>query len=51
MVGGQFADRGSQYRPVIFYHDSRQEKKAKDFLDGLNKLKSLNKNTCSAFTD
>jgi len=24
--GGQFADRGSQYRPVIFYHDEEQRK-------------------------
>jgi len=25
-AGGQFADRGSQYRPVIFYHDEEQRK-------------------------
>ncbi|WP_457677702.1 peptide-methionine (S)-S-oxide reductase MsrA [Thermovibrio sp.] len=25
---GQFADRGSQYRPVIFYHDERQKELA-----------------------
>lgn len=24
-AGGQFADRGSQYRPAIFYHDSEQK--------------------------
>lgn len=23
-LGGQFVDRGSQYRPAIFYHDARQ---------------------------
>ena len=26
--GGQFADRGSQYRPVIFYHDEEQKRLA-----------------------
>lgn len=26
--GGQFADRGEQYRPAIFYHDDTQKKKA-----------------------
>ena len=26
--GGQFADRGSQYRPVIFYHDEEQRELA-----------------------
>lgn len=26
--GGQFADRGSQYRPVIFYHNQRQQRLA-----------------------
>ena len=25
-VGGQFADRGPQYRPVIFYHNEEQKK-------------------------
>jgi peptide methionine sulfoxide reductase msrA/msrB len=24
-AGGQFADRGNQYQPVIFYHDSEQQ--------------------------
>ena len=27
-AGGQFADRGSQYRPVIFYHNARQQRLA-----------------------
>ncbi|MBN2619882.1 peptide-methionine (S)-S-oxide reductase MsrA [candidate division WOR-3 bacterium] len=27
-AGGQFADRGNQYRPVIFYHDSEQQRRA-----------------------
>ena len=26
--GGQFVDRGSQYRPAIFYHDNKQKKAA-----------------------
>ena len=39
---GQFADRGSQYRPVIFYHDNQQKKIAAEFLKELNKIKSLN---------
>ena len=28
-AGGQFADRGSQYRPVIFYHNARQQRLAR----------------------
>ena len=39
---GQFSDRGSQYRPVIFYHDDQQKKIAAEFLRELNKIKSLN---------
>ena len=27
-AGGQFVDRGSQYRPAIFYHDAEQKKLA-----------------------
>ncbi len=27
-AGGQFADRGSQYRPAIFYHDAEQKRVA-----------------------
>lgn len=27
-AGGQFADRGSSYRPVIFYHNEEQKKTA-----------------------
>ncbi len=30
--GGQFADRGSQYRPVIFYHDEEQKRLAEKAL-------------------
>ena len=28
--GGQFVDRGAQYRPVIFYHDDEQKRLAED---------------------
>lgn len=28
--GGQFVDRGSQYRPAIFYHDEEQKKLAEE---------------------
>jgi len=33
--GGQFADRGSQYRPVIFYHDAEQKRLAEASRDAL----------------
>jgi len=33
--GGQFADRGSQYRPVIFYHDGEQKRLAEVSRDAL----------------
>jgi len=29
-AGGQFADRGAQYRPVIFYHDQAQRSAAEE---------------------
>jgi len=29
-AGGQFADRGSQYRPAIFYHNAEQKKLAEE---------------------
>lgn len=29
-AGGQFADRGSQYRPAIFYHDEEQKRIAEE---------------------
>nr|WP_084158693.1 peptide-methionine (R)-S-oxide reductase MsrB [Solidesulfovibrio alcoholivorans] len=34
-AGGQFADRGKQYRPAIFYHDAAQKKEAEDALADL----------------
>jgi peptide methionine sulfoxide reductase msrA/msrB len=35
--GGQFADRGPQYRSVIFYHDEEQKKAAEKSKEELNK--------------
>ncbi len=34
--GGQFYDRGKQYRPVIFYHNKRQKKEAEQSRTKLN---------------
>lgn len=34
--GGQFADRGSQYRSGIFYHTDRQKAEAEDSRDEIN---------------
>jgi len=34
-AGGQFADRGSQYRPVIFYHNEEQKRLAEASRDTL----------------
>jgi peptide methionine sulfoxide reductase msrA/msrB len=35
--GGQFADRGSQYRSVVFYHDEEQKRIAEMSKESLNK--------------
>jgi peptide methionine sulfoxide reductase msrA/msrB len=35
--GGQFVDRGSQYRPVIFYHDDEQKRLAEESREALDK--------------
>lgn len=35
--GGQFADRGSQYRPGIFYHNAEQKRLAESSLAALTK--------------
>ena len=35
--GGQFVDRGAQYRPVIFYHDDLQRTMAEQAKDALDK--------------
>lgn len=34
--GGQFADRGDQYRSVIFYHSEEQKREAEASRDALN---------------
>ena len=35
--GGQFVDRGSQYRPVIFYHDDEQRRLAEEAKKAMEK--------------
>ena len=35
--GGQFADRGSQYEPVIFYHNQEQFRQAEGSKDEISK--------------
>ncbi len=41
--GGQFVDRGSQYRSVIFYHDEEQKRLAEKSREGLSKSGKFNK--------
>jgi peptide methionine sulfoxide reductase msrA/msrB len=41
--GGQFVDRGSQYRSVIFYHDEEQKKLAEKSKEDLSKSGKFNK--------
>ena len=41
--GGQFVDRGSQYRSVIFYHDEEQKRLAEKSKEGLDKSGRFNK--------
>jgi len=41
--GGQFADRGSQYRPVIFYHTQEQKSQAEASRDALAASGRFNK--------
>jgi len=36
-AGGQFVDRGSQYRPAIFYHDEEQKRIAEESKSELDK--------------
>jgi peptide methionine sulfoxide reductase msrA/msrB len=36
-AGGQFVDRGSQYRPAIFYHDEEQKRIAEESIAELDK--------------
>src|SRR4030042_6243835 len=41
--GGQFVDRGAQYRSVIFYHDEEQKQLAEKSKEALEKSKRFNK--------
>jgi len=41
--GGQFADRGPQYRSVIFYHDEEQRRLAEKSKEELSKSGTFNK--------
>jgi peptide methionine sulfoxide reductase msrA/msrB len=41
--GGQFVDRGAQYRSVIFYHDEEQKQLAEKLKEALEKSKRFNK--------
>jgi len=42
-AGGQFVDRGSQYRSVIFYHDEEQKRLAEKSREALSKSGRFNK--------
>jgi len=41
--GGQFADRGAEYRSVIFYHDAEQQRWAEESRQALEKSKRFAK--------
>ncbi|MBT3233320.1 MAG: peptide-methionine (S)-S-oxide reductase MsrA [Calditrichaeota bacterium] len=41
-AGGQFVDRGSQYRPAVFYHNDKQMQLAIDSKDILNRSGRFN---------
>ena len=41
--GGQFVDRGQQYRSVIFYHDEEQKRLAEKSKEALDKSGRFNK--------
>jgi peptide methionine sulfoxide reductase msrA/msrB len=42
-AGGQFVDRGAQYRSVIFYHDEDQKRLAEESKEALGKSGKFNK--------
>lgn len=42
-AGGQFADRGSQYRPAIFYVDESQRVEAEKSMNELERLKKFDR--------
>ena len=39
--GGQFVDRGSQYRSVIFYHDEEQKRLAEKSKEDLGQIRKV----------
>ena len=41
--GGQFCDRGNQYRPAIFYNDAQQQQLAEQSRDSLRKTKPFDR--------
>ena len=41
--GGQFVDRGNQYRPAIFYHNENQRRQAENALQQLERSGRFNK--------
>ena len=47
-AGGQFVDRGAQYRTVIFYHDEHQRHLAEQSLAALNQSGRFNKPVVTA---
>ena len=47
-AGGQFVDRGSQYRTVIFYHDDQQKALAQASLEALRKSNRFGKPVVTA---
>jgi len=47
-AGGQFVDRGSQYRTAIFYHDDEQKRLAEQSLARLNQSKRFAKPVATA---
>lgn len=50
-AGGQFCDRGDQYRPGIFVHDAAQRKAAEDSKAALDKSGRLGKPVVAEITD
>ncbi|MCB0272102.1 MAG: peptide-methionine (S)-S-oxide reductase MsrA [Bdellovibrionales bacterium] len=42
-AGGQFADRGPQYQPVIFFHDEEQKQKAQSAKEALSASNKFSK--------
>ncbi len=48
--GGQFVDRGSQYRPAVFYHNEEQRRLAEASRDTLNKSGRYDKTVATEIT-